>query len=467
MFSLRRIVRGRLPTSRQVRLEILLGIASLVAGLFLLNSRFPESWWTDRRFVSSPKPFAPEAMLVGIDEKYSENHQEGGISPAYLAQILSALAELKPTAVAVDFRFGVSEMSYPGADSLLAALRKLRTNGVSTIFPTWTAEWAGRNEIARVPVTDAPHLTGISGWRVPSQTNSTPVLIRSFPPAEQLSNGCWVMSLPLVSVAAHHKLVELQSTHPCGAHGIVSRNTLDNILERFSISNPTKQISIHFSGPLHTTKKLHYYSSEDLIKDISRGISLETYSGKLVLVASLMPDPTGVDQIHTPFGIERGGALHYYAIDTLLNGRTVSSVSHKLGLGIALAIFLFSACVWKWLPGWLAPLIADAVSWIVYVVGTFEVYNQSNLLLPISTPLWAGFVGAIVGFLFLHPRILGSESVRKYTPDTTEPPSPECISQADNAQDISERSVQAINLIVYTVGLGWIFFRAFTNRLRK
>jgi CHASE2 domain-containing sensor protein len=382
------------------RVEVLLGIISLTVGLLALIYLFPERWWTDRRF-NMPRhwAFSHEVMLVGLDERYAERHGSGPTSSAYLAAVVRASLRYRPTAIALDFRLSEAEQGAAGMDSLAAAVREANARGVPVIVPAVLATWQGNTEVVRTPPRELAGrvVGGYVGWDMEGDGPGGRPAPRDFPAARRLSQTCYALSFPLAAVAAHRG--ELASpAGECLGLGTVPDTAVARILPRAGVRPRLMHATpIYFAGPVRRTRDLLFYSSERLLQDAAQGAISETYRGKLVLVAALYPSAQGQDLVVTPFGSDRGGLIHLYAMDTLLRDGLLRRGGPLLTLILSLAVFLAVGRAWRrWgLRAWMVTV----ATLVFYIITAFVVFGLSTFLLPVAWPVWSGVLATALGFI--------------------------------------------------------------------
>ncbi|HEX2081823.1 MAG TPA: CHASE2 domain-containing protein [Longimicrobium sp.] len=376
------------------RVEMLLGIISLTVGLLALMVVFPESWWTDRRF-SMPRrwEFSREVMLVGLDERYAERYGYGPTSPGYLASVVRASLAFNPSAIALDFRLGEPEAAETGMDSLAAAVREAHERGVPVLIPTVLATWQGNTVVARVPPAGLAGrvMMGFVEWdMLPAP--------RDFPLARQVGEGCYVLSLPAAAVAAHRRRVT-PAAPACLGPGTVTEAALQRVLRDLGRSpDPRRHVPLYFAGPVHQTREMVFQSSEHILQDAAGRAIPAGMEGKLVLIAALYPHPEGEDEIGTPFGPERGGLFHLYAIDTLLRRDPLPRYVGRPGT-ILLAVLMFAGVFAVWRRGPAQGWVVSVITLVSYIALGFLLFPLSGLMLPIAAPLCAGLFATALGFI--------------------------------------------------------------------
>lgn len=377
------------------RLEFLLGAISLVAGLAILAELFPETWWEDKRFAYSTAAISDEIVLVGVDESYAERHGYNTDVPvAHLAAVMRAVTEYEPTAIALDFRLGPEEARDTAFRHLVASVSAAMERGIPVVIPTVSMQWAGQTEQARpLPSELAGVDAGIVKWSVPG--DSPPYRLRSFPATVPLSENCHLLSFPLAAAAAHRRL--LSGPAPCMGPGTLEDTSAVRILQRLGLSGVVgADIPIDYVGPVSGTP-FSYFSSQDLIDQVSQGINLGQRRNRLYLVAGVFPDPTGKDVANTPFGVMRGGIVHLHAIDTLLRRPFLRLNGSGAAFIVSVAMFAGLLAAWKrW--GLKAAFPAFGVL-AAFVFSAFLVFTTLNVLIPIAWPLWAGSLATAIGFL--------------------------------------------------------------------
>lgn len=385
-------------SSTYTRVEVLLGIISLVVGLLALLYLFPERWWTDQRFAIPQRwAFSEEVMLVGLDERYAERFGDGPTSTGYLAAVVRGSLRFEPTAIALDFRINEAESGSPGMDSLAAAVREAGARGIPVVIPTRLATWQANTEVVRRPPAElvGQVVGGYVGWVMPSGGPGSLPAPRDFPVATRLTPSCHALSLPVAAVAAHRRL--LSPGGECFGFGTLADTALRRILPGVGIRDGQMRRPLYFAGPVRRTPRMRFYSSEHLIEDAATGSIDDGSRKRLILVAALYPHPSGEDAVSTPFGPERGGLIHLYAIDTLLR----DGLPRRGGAVLTAFLSLLAFC--GILAGWhrraLRACLPGLLVLVAYVLFAFVLFGGTTFLLPIALPVWAGLAATALGFI--------------------------------------------------------------------
>jgi CHASE2 domain-containing sensor protein len=381
------------------RLAALLGLLSLSAGLLAFSYRFPEAWWQDRRFATNASwSDSTELVLVGVDERHAEAMAGAPPTGEYLARIVSAIAATGPSVIALDFSITRSRTDSIG-DALDLAIREAVRRGIAVVLPTRIAQWRGEAAVVRqLPEEIADSvLTGFVGWEMADDRTAGLPAPRDYPVGRGVSSPCYALAFAVAVVAAHQGHLR---TKPgaCLEPGTVPDTAYRRIRERLGLPAQGDFFPLYFAGSMRSDLAAPYHSSERVLEEAMGALPPSEFEGRIVLVASVHRTPHREDAVVTPFGEERGGVVHAYAIDTLLHPHRRWSVDGPLVLiAITGAMFLTVVLLWARFPG-VALLLSIAAN-VLFVLAAFVLFATAGYMVPVSAPLVMGMLGTAVGFI--------------------------------------------------------------------
>ena len=395
------------------RLPLLVGLVTLFGIPLTVSLAFPEAWWVERRFAlradpATAVPFSSELALVALDERFTERYDHPETtSKAYLAQVVRALALHHPTCIALDFRFGPSDVGSPEFAAFVAAAQQAADSlDVPLVYPALLGRPGGELDVVMEPPA-ALAGTGYSGSvsrLVPAAgPDAAAPPLREADLLTPLGDGRFAASMALVAVALQQNPSLLSGESRLRSvrqDSSSARRLLDSLgLGSQPLGRP---ILVDFAAPPLTRFGLAYLSSEDLLRAHLPADSLDAQiENRIVIVAQTAARSEPGDVVRTPFGVFRGGLGHLHIVDTLLRG----SVLRTPGRGAAalLALVLFGVVAVAWTARFAVALALTVTVGFAYVVACFLAFTGVGVLVPMAWPLDAGLVAAVLGFV-LHAR---------------------------------------------------------------